>query len=262
MTDTRHDALSGKRGGLALTSLALLALAACLCACNPVYAPLIRAAQYGAPGRLQGGRGEVGTTAAGMGIPNDLVPHVGFGIRDWAALEFGGNYLPGEWATGWIGPRFTWAPHPERPIRLALDGEFGVGGGRGGDLHGNPYPESDDCGSDCDGRQWQDRVAGGGYAGFGIGGHFHWFALYLRGRLEVSKATHIPVTYWPSGGVGMEFDIARIVQLSASGGLLGYRNEADAEMGWFWQFGLNVQFDTVKPKPRIKPDPPRHEPSE
>lgn len=248
MSDERHDALSGKRGSAAVTSLVLLA--AGLCACNPVYAPLIRAAQYGAPGRLQGGRAEVGVTAGGLGVPNDLVPHVGFGIRDWVALEFGGNYLPGDWATGWGGPRFTCVPHPEKPIHFALDGEFGLGGGRGGNLHDNHYSESEDCDGGCDGRQWQDRIAFGGYGGIGVGVHIHWFSLYARGRVEVSRATGIPVTYWPSVSGGMEFDIARIVQLSAGGGYLGYYNDSDRASGFFYQVGLNVQFDTVKPKPQ------------
>jgi hypothetical protein len=173
-------------------------------------------------------------------------PHLAVGVRDWVSLEAGSNlsFAGGEtnWAMAWFGPRFTWAPHRDEPNFFAADLELGAGFGLGGSLRGNESPGAA-CDFTCpDGRHWSDRVAGGAYQGFGLGGHFHWFALYLRIRVEEAATTHVPTTFWPSAMLGMEFSLGRRAAFSLGGGFLGYFNNYENQPGWFYQLALTVFF--------------------
>ncbi|HEX9103381.1 MAG TPA: hypothetical protein VF997_14315 [Polyangia bacterium] len=228
-----------------LTSLAAAGLAAAAGACDPYYAPPIRAVQYGAPARLEEGRVEIGATAGGTFVPDDISPHLGVGIRDWVALEVGGNFLAGAgnqaWALGFVGPRFSYAPHRQERIHLISDLELGVGAGVGGVRDGNG-PRSQSC-SACDGLSGLDRVAGGGYVGFGVGAQIAWFSLYGRARLEASTATNVPATVWPSGSVGAEFNLRKRAAITVAAGCIGYANSIDRAVGWFYQVGLTLFVD-------------------
>jgi hypothetical protein len=110
-------------------------------ACNPTFAPPVRATHYGAPGRLQAGQLEIGATAGGTGGQSAGGPQLSYAIRDWVAIEGGSNLaLTSEqqnWAMGYLGPRFTYTPHRGQPSRLILDLELGVGGGVGGIVSGS-----------------------------------------------------------------------------------------------------------------------------
>jgi hypothetical protein len=257
---------------LLLIALAGSLLVAAAAACNPTFAPPIRAVQYGAPARLTEGRVEIGAVAGGFAIPDVLSPHVGVGIRDWVALEVGGNFWVESsrrymWAMGFIGPRFSYAPHRERRVHLISDLELGVGVGRGGSLYGNDGP-SREC-TDCDNLTALDRTAGGGYGGFGIGAQIGWLSLYGRARVEVSAADNVPTTTWPTASVGAEFNIHKRVALTLAFGYLGYMNARDVENGWFYQMGVTFFIDaatphreatppapTTPPRPVVAPPPP------
>ena len=255
-----------------LIALAGSLLVAAAAACNPTFAPPLRAVQYGAPARLTEGRVEIGATAGGFAIPDVLSPHVGVGIRDWVALEVGGNFWVEDsrrysWAMGFIGPRFSYAPHRERRVHLISDLELGVGAGLGGVRDGNDAP-SGEC-RDCDGRSALDRTAGGGYVGGGIGAQISWFSLYGRARVEVTTAENVPTTTWPTASVGAEFNIHKRAALTLAAGYIGYINTSDQVHGWFYQMGVTFFIDAsarhhdspppapvTSPRPVIAPPPP------
>jgi hypothetical protein len=257
---------------LVLIALAGSLLVAAAAACNPYFAPPVRAVQYGAPARLTEGHVEIGAIAGGFAIPDVLSPHLGIGIRDWVALEVGGNFWVEDarryaWAMGFIGPRFSYAPHRERRVHLISDLELGVGVGRGGSRDGND-PPSKDC-RDCDGLTALDRTAGGGYVGFGIGAQISWFSLYGRARVEATTADNVPTTTWPTASIGAEFNIKKRAALTLAAGYIGYVNASDQVHGWFYQMGVTFFIDAwarhgearpsapaTPPRPVIAPPPP------
>ncbi len=241
-----------------------LAVAVGLSGCNAYYAPPLRAVQYGAPARLEEGRVEVGASAGGLIVPDVVSPQIGVGIRDWVAIEAGGNFTADVgrqgWALGFIGPRFSYAPHRERRIHLISDFELGVGAGVGGVRDSNAAP-SRDC-QDCDGLSGYDRVAGGGYVGFGVGAQIAWFSLYGRARLETTTATNVPTTAWPTLSVGMEFNLRKVAALTLAGGYIGYVNAIDRASAWFYQVGVTFFIDAFArrhapvPPPTVTPPRP------
>lgn len=220
-----------------------------VCGCNTYFAPPIRAVQYGAPARLEEGRIEVGGTAGGFAIPDVGGPHLGVGIRDWLALEVGGNLALGygrdSWALAYLGPRFSYAPHRAQRVHLISDLELGVGVGVGGVRDSNATP-SPDC--HCDGLAGFDRIASGGYAGIGIGAQISWFSIYARTRVEASTATNVPTTVWPSASVGIEFNFRKRAALTLGGGYIGYVNSVDKIHAWFYQIGITAFFDAFGPR--------------
>ncbi|HZS36016.1 MAG TPA: hypothetical protein VFF06_04280 [Polyangia bacterium] len=213
--------------------------------CDATYAPLIRAGAYGAPGRLDAGRVEISATTGGVFIPQVFVPHVGYGVTDWFAVEAGGNIAPGAWYTAFAGTRFSLVPNRHEPVHFVGDLELGFGGGVGGARYSNAPQSSDSC-PDCDGRTYTDRNAFGGYQGLGVGIKIYWFTLFLRARVEESVTTNVPVTIWPSAMIGFEFDVRRVVSFTLGGGFIGYHDDTDAEPGWFYQLGLTFFIDTKR----------------
>jgi hypothetical protein len=215
-------------------------------ACNPVYAPPVRAIHYGAPGRVHEGEFEIGGTMAGVSRPTAGELHLAYGLHDWASLEVGGTFVAYPVSKNdnfsvmaWAGPRFT-LPRKPNGASLLLDAELGVGAGVGGELCQAQPNGNTMC--DPDQRRWSDRTAIGGYQGVGIGAGYRWFSIYVRGRVEQSTSTLIPVTYWPSAMLGVGFDFTRSVSLDAGAGYLGYRNVSDTYDGFFYQAGLSVRF--------------------
>jgi hypothetical protein len=212
--------------------------------CNPTYAPAIRAAHYGAPGHLDQGQVELGATAGGVALPLTGGPNIAIGLRDWATIEFGGNLsTEGQWAMGYVGSRFSASEHRDRPYHLLFDAEAGVGGGGGGDCHTRDSKTQES--RPCD-QLGLGRLAFGGYQGFGFGYQFNWFSLYGRMRLEESKATNVPTTIWPSAMLGMEFNIKRRAAINLGGGFMAYHNDAQDQVGWFYQVGVSFFFDAFK----------------
>jgi hypothetical protein len=222
--------------GAPLAALFLMAFGE---ACYPVYAPPVRAVHSGAPGRIHEGEVEIGGTMAGVTTPFAGSVHVAYGVHDWVSLEGGGTFIGTPSAPlsamGWVGPRFTLPRRTQGPS-LLLDLELGIGAGVGGERC------SRDGGCASDHLGWSDRVALGGYEGGAVGFGYRWFSLYLRGRMEQSVATNIPVTFWPSGLLGVGFDLGRHVSLDAGGGFMGYFNGQDAIAGPIWQTSLTFRF--------------------
>jgi hypothetical protein len=216
--------------GLTITALLLGGCAA--------YSPPVRSLGYGAPGRLRQGDLEVGGGFAAAPVPAAGGGWIGYGVRDWAAVEVGADGSSG-WGMGFLGGRFTHAPRRERKLHGALDGELGVGLGAGGTPE---YCEPDR--TDCDRRRWHRRIAAGGYLGGGAGYHFSFFSLYARGRAQPTIADGLPLTLWCQAQGGFQFRIARTVDLFSSAGIAGFVSaRRDAPAGFVWDLGVSVHFD-------------------
>lgn len=238
-----------------LRRIPLLALALALPACTS-FGPAVRSPGYGAPGRLRQGQLELG---GGVAVPGGYGPGAGgpylaYAVRDWANVEIGADFNYRTWALGYLGGRFTHAPNRDKKLHYALDGELGVGMGAGGSLHcGGPNAPL----YDCDGRRWTDRFAVGAYAGGGAGYHFSWFALFARGRVQATLADGLPGTVYTALHGGMQFRIARRVDLHASGGIFNLHPGAFSRgVQPYWDVGLSVYFDVPrKRKPTARAAP-------
>lgn len=225
--------------------LLLLAGSLVLPAC--VFGPAVRSPGYGAPGRLRQGQLEIGGGIAIPGYggsPGAGGPYVAYAVRDWANVEVGGDFLAGGWALGHVGGRFTYAPRRDRKLHGALDGELGIGLGAGGNGYCPSYGHAQ---APCDRRPWHDRLAFGAYAGGGAGYHFSFFALFARGRVQATAADGLPGTVYGTLHGGMQFRIARRVDLHASGGMFGVHvGSPQPLLNPYWDVGLSVYFDVPR----------------
>jgi hypothetical protein len=160
-------------------------------------------------------------------------------VRDWVALEGGADFARGQWGMGWAGARFTHAPRRDDRIHYASDLETSLGFGWGGELCGNGS-EFRDC-KETDDREAQDRMAGGGLLGIGVAGHFAFFAVFARSRVQLTSARGVPPTLWGTLGTGFQFRIARIVDLYAQASFAGYTNRLDATHGFVYELGIAIR---------------------
>lgn len=154
-------------------------------------------------------------------------------------------------ATGSLGLRYT-----HRAGRLAMDGEFGLGGGVGGAICGNnPDPRAvcsegtvvDAMGQrHSDGRDAWGRALVGGYAGVGLGGHpWRVLGFYARVRLQLSRELGVergaPTTLWATAMGGLHAVLGP-VQLFAALGWMAYFNERDQTNGALLEGGIVIPF--------------------
>ncbi len=225
--------------------------------CTTTYAPPIRMPQYGSPGRVDQGRMEVGGGVGGLSGPTVWGgPSIGYGVRDWLAIEAGGDFYsvgkPGGWAMGFGGMRLTYAPKRHRKIYSALDGEFGLGAGVGGMMCGGQGYVTDGEGEFegqkvCrEGPTPVNPAAFGAYTGIGYGLHLSFFSLFARSRVQTSIADRIPGTLWGNFNLGMQFRIAKHVDIYGGGGIVGLINRYSDGYGWTWDAGLVVHFEPGK----------------
>ncbi len=202
------------------------------------YSPPVRSLGYGAPGRLRQGELEVGGGFAAASVPATGSAWIGYGVRDWAAIELGADGARGSWGMGFAGGRFTYAPQRERKLHGAIDGEVGFGLGAGGD---------DGCYGvkrDCSGRRWNQRLAVGGYLGGGVAYHFSFFAVYARGRAQPTIADGLPGTLWGQANGGIQFRIHKMVDIFSSAGVAGFvTGRREDGVGFVWDLGVAVHFD-------------------
>lgn len=216
---------------------ALIAAAVLFTGCA-AYSPPVRSVGYGAPGRLRQGDLEVGGGFAAAPVPAAGGGWLAYAVRDWASIEVGADGSARTWGMGFIGGRFTHAPRRERKLHGALDGEVGVGIGAGGGRWCDPNNVS------CDRRPWHQRIAAGGYLGGGAGYHFSFFALYARGRAQPTVADGLPFTLWGQAQGGVQFRIARTVDLFSAVGIAGFlTGRTNNPMGLVWDLGVSVHFD-------------------
>ncbi len=230
------------RLGLGLVSLG---------ACNATYAPPVRSTHLRAPGRLAPGQGEI---AATVGAPNGRGA-LGGGIPVTEALSVEAQFDTSDaWHVGNVGLRAT---HRSPDRVLSVDGEFGGGGGVGGQRCGNVGTDGDPCpGGAPDGRSAQERLAYGGFVGLGVGVRpVRWMALFARSRAQLTTANNVPNTLWISGLAGAEFLLGPVV-VGAGAGYAHYSNDTESRGDLIVELGASVPFNVWGPQGRRAPLPP------
>ncbi len=229
-----------------LVSLVLLPLG--LGGCSVAISPPIHTTHYGAPERLREGDLEVhGAATGGAGLaPMFGAAMVGYGVKDWASIELGGAFAHRTYAMGTLGPRFTLSPNRDNPIHAAADFELGLGLGAGGQSYRGTVASENEATPISDERRWHQRLAFGGYTGFGFGLHIHWFAIFGRLKIQGSQADGLPATFWSSGAGGVQFRIKRTVDLYLAGGYFGYVTDYDVLFGGLYEVGLAIHFDVLE----------------
>lgn len=208
----------------------------------PTYAPPLQAAHGGSPGRVsQGDVALRGSALVHSGPPTIGGPALSYGLRDELAVEAGGNISGGSWGLGWAGLRYTHAPRRYAKNYLAIDAHGAGGAGWGGELRGNSDPV--DGG---DGLRTEERVAGGGAIGAGVAGHFSFFSVFARARTQLVAATNVPATVWGDVGAGVQFRIARTLDLYTQVMWVGYRNRVDhLRFGPVFDVGIALRIPTL-----------------
>lgn len=195
----------------------------------------------GAPGRVQ--HGDIELAGGAVGIASEQSPPVyggptlAIGVSRRVALEAGGDFAARDWAIGFAGARVTGRVPATPRLQLVGDVELGAGGGVGG-RRCKPNPSG---GCDGDGRDWYERIAGGGYAG--IGGALRWRvpAIFTRLRVQPTGARNVPITVWTAWQTGVEVRFVDRVSLWASAGLASYHNRWDRLMGGVYELGLAIR---------------------
>ena len=216
-------------------------------ACSPVYAPPMVGTHFGAPGRVEDHEGHVeatGSAWANWGGGGSLPLPVDGDLRVEARTDARVGTDDGQWTMGSLGLRYTLRDLTGRGDAdgrgLYADLEAGVGVGAGG---GTGDPEGNKGEYHTAPSAW-DHLAGGAYAGAGIGYRI-WkpFAAFVRGRAQVSAAERLPTTLWATGVAGVDFRFGP-VSLYGAGGMGTYQNRRDDALGWLAEGGLAVRFGT------------------
>jgi hypothetical protein len=203
--------------------------------CSPTYAPPVRSTHDGAAGRLH--RDEMQVAGSAGLFQNGgawLTVPTGTDVK----LELGGDFAPQlEWMMGWIGARYTFSKRQEGRwlgSGVAFDIEGGTGAGTGGT---NGREDARDI-------DWDDRTAIGTYTGVGFAYHVAGiFAPWVRGRVQLTGAEDVPLTFWSSGLTGVELGY-RIFHVYVGTGVAGYRNSVDSSWGWYpIEGGISFHYD-------------------
>lgn len=231
--------------------IGLLALVV-VAGCNPyAYAPPVRSTHYGAPDRVQPGRLDLSGAMNVIEIPGG--PRLGYAVNEWLQLEGGADLAiyEGHWGIGYGGARFTMPAWSRGIVRLTSDLELGAGLGVGGEI--NCYDDEETSSSEyCQEENTTDafdRLAGGGYFGAGFGVHVSFFSVFIRGRVQITKASEIPSTLWGSSVGGIAFDIGDWVDIYAAGGIAGFYNEISAYYGAIAEFGVSIDIPIRRTEP-------------
>lgn len=230
------------RAARRLSCALLIALAMSLGACTS-FSPPLQSTHHGAPERLREGDLELQGAVSGFASDGGSAPEygqgrVGYGVRDWVAVEGGGTFARDLWAMAYAGPRVTLSPNRDEPIHAAADVELGLGLGAGGAIAAPPEGEQP-----SDPRPWNQRLAFGAYTGLGAGLHIHWFSVFARVRLQGSRADGLPASFWSSGVGGMQFRIKHTVDLFMAAGYFNLATRDYAQYAGLYEFGVAVHFD-------------------
>lgn len=201
-------------------------------ACNPHYAPPVRSAHYGAPGRMREAGWETAGGATHYGTGG---PFVGVKVADGLTVEMGGELgfieQSGRWSLGVTGLRYSIdALRDPDGSGASFDVEAGAGLGVGGS-------RADDIAG-----EWSERLAGGGYLGAGAAWYAdRWFAAFGRARVQLSAARAVPLTFWWSAVLGPEFTFGPVSAYVALG-FSGYLNDSDENRGGLIDAGASLHF--------------------
>lgn len=214
--------------------LILLVLGGALSACNPVFSPPIRSVHIGSPRPTRPRVVEISGAAGvpwGNGAAMVSVP-AGEGVWFDGSLDM--RYFDSEqWTIGNAGVRLVLFQEPDKETGFFADVELGGGVGVGG------VDERE--GGAANDQEWYERFAYGAFAGMGAAYHVTtWFSWFARGRVQVSKAEYLPVTFWASGLTGPQFTMGPF-SLYLSCGVAYYLNDIDEEVGLLPEAGFSLR---------------------
>jgi hypothetical protein len=228
------------------TGIAALLIIACS---SCTLAPPIRSVHGGAPGRVSAHEMEFGAgTNLYPGVRWEkesstpwLSPAFSYGIVDTIAIEAAADVTT-FWRMGSLGLRLTPLQKKNKLRRFSYDFEIGGGAGVGGSIYCGE--RKDDCKGSYheDTRDYTERFAAGGYAGVGLGYRWTWFGVFLRGRYQLTGATNVPLTQWPSFAAGPQFTIFDRVYIYAAGGMWGWVNQIEDAYDGLAEVGASVVF--------------------
>lgn len=206
----------------------LLLGALCLPACNPVFAPPVRSAHGGAPGRLAAKQMELNVE---MNSFETGGPSLAYALDDHVVLEAGVE-MSDSWLMSFGGAKLQWQSLRDG-VGVAVEGELGGGLGVGG-----ACDEEEQC-------EGVPRLpaAYGGYGGAAIAFRADWFSLFTRLRGQVTDADGLPMTTWLSALCGLQVGIGPVF-LHLAIGWGGYSNAVDDAHGLLLDGGLAIRWDT------------------
>ncbi len=230
--------------------------------CNPTYSPPVRGLMGSAPARFEQGDLELDGGMAMVALGGGLR----YAPSDWLLFETGASLAGG--TMGYAGPRFSLWPvtKQDHDIKMLAEVEMGFGLGAGGEYCGN-NPNSSEYGDDCDGpgqSTWElddpqkaqkpswKRFAYGGYGGLGLGIGIHdWVDLFMKARIQETKAEGIPPTLWASFGVGIQVNIYKALKLYLYPiQKHRYWNRLDGESSISSEMGIGFNFNLLQ-SPRL-----------
>lgn len=205
-----------------------------------MYAPPVRVAQLGAPGRLQPGQVEI--TAANVGLPHGFVgSSVGYAAHEHLIVQVGADGGFDRFAMGWAGIQVPGTYHLTGRWSASADGEIGAGAGAGGRCD-----DEDDSNDLCrTSRPWYRRPAGGGYLGAGGALRYGPISLYSRARVQTTAARDIPMTTWTMLSGGLHGHILDRADVFATVTGFRYANGVDAVGYFVGEVGLAFRFDPI-----------------
>jgi hypothetical protein len=160
-------------------------------------------------------------------------PSAGIIVAPDLAVELGADLSlvddEARWALGVAGLRYTFNQlRSEDRSGAAFDLELGGGLGVGGNTSGESLP--------------LERLAGGGYFGFGAAYHAdEWFAAFLRSRVQLSDAEQSPMTFWWQVLIGPEVTIGP-VSFYVAGGYAGFENDLEGVRKGLIDVGISLHY--------------------
>ncbi|MBL4687946.1 MAG: hypothetical protein JKY37_25370 [Nannocystaceae bacterium] len=207
--------------------------------CSPVFAPPVRTAHFGAPGRLAPGKVEVAAASSGVVAPVGMLGgNVGYAARRNLIVQAGVDGSFDEFALAWGGVQVPGKLQLSRRWSLAADAELGLGGGIGGR---KVCDDRDDCVDDE--LRWYQRPAGGAYLGAGGAVRLGPVSLYSRVRTQLTGARGVPSTQWSSVALGLHGHILERADVWVGYALAHYANGVDSYSGCVPEIGLAFRFD-------------------
>ncbi len=177
---------------------------------------------------------------------------VRIGVHDKVSVEATGQGVPSTFAMGGLGVRDTPYDPKEKKIRAAFDLDTSVAAGVGGQRCSASGGQEI-----CAPPIAMERPAGGGWFGAGVAGHFYFFSLFARARVQVTAAEQIAPTFWWRVSGGFQFDILKRAYIYLSTSAFGYVRGQEHNQSWMpVEGGVGIRFGPGSKQKRRRASPP------